>query len=269
MDARPIDEIFGAVLPKGRHPTKIAIRNLDFFYGKQQALHDVTLDIPEFQVTGIIGPSGCGKSTLLRVLDRIYQLYPSHRATGLVLLDGGNILAADMDVANLRSRIAMVFQEPTAFPMSIYGNIAFGINVHENLSRADTAVRVESALSGAALWAEVKDRLSEPAFSLSGGQQQRLCIARALATRPDVILLDEPTSALDPTSTVKIEALIADLSKTITMIIVTHNMEQAFRCAQRVAFMYLGRMIEAGSSDQIFHAPQQPETRDYIAGRFG
>ena len=248
---------------------KITIRNLDFFYGSARALKGVSLELPEKQVTGMIGPSGCGKSTLLRVLNRLYDLYPKQHATGEARLDGQDILGPGVDVKRLRSRVGMVFQEPTTFPMSIYANIAFGIKLHESLSRADMHARVELSLTRAALWAEVKDRLAEPAGRLSGGQQQRLCIARALATRPEVILLDEPTSALDPLSTQKIEHLIDELKQHVTIAIVTHNMQQAARCADHVAFFYLGEMVEAGSAAQMFTAPRQGRTQNYLAGRFG
>ena len=248
---------------------KITIKDLDFSYGSSRALKKVSLELPEKQVTGMIGPSGCGKSTLLRVLNRLYDLYPGQRATGEVRLDGQDILCPNVDVKRLRSRVGMVFQEPTVFPMSIYGNIVFGIRLHEKLSHAEMAERVEGALTRAALWREVKDRLSAPAGALSGGQQQRLCIARALATRPEVILLDEPTSALDPISMLEIEDLIDELKKDVTVAIVTHNMQQAARLADQVAFFYLGEMVEVGSASQMFTAPRQQRTQNYIAGRFG
>jgi phosphate transport system ATP-binding protein len=251
------------------HRSKIAIKDLDFFYGSAQALDGVTLDIPENQVTGMIGPSGCGKTTLLRVLNRLYDMYPDERVTGEALVDGSSILGPEVDVNLLRWRIGMVFQGPTPFPMSIFENVALGPRDIENLSRQDTAGRVEESLTRAALWSEVKDRLSAQAGSLSVGQQQRLCIARTLAARPEVILFDEPTSALDPISGQKIEALIADLKRDLTIVIVTHNMEQARRCADKVAFFYLGEMIEAGSAGQMFDAPQHRRTQDYIAGAFG
>jgi phosphate transport system ATP-binding protein len=250
-------------------PVKLSIRNLHFFYGKNEALKSISLDLPEKRVTGMIGPSGCGKSTLLRVLNRMYDLYPGQRAEGEVLLDGGNILDASVDLNALRSRIGMVFQKPTPFPMSIYENITFGVKLHERLSRADMDARVEWSLSRAALWTEVKDRLNTPAGGLSGGQQQRLCIARTIATRPEVILLDEPTSALDPISTLKIEELIDELKQDFTIAIVTHNMQQAARCADQVAFFYLGELIEVGPAGQIFTAPKQRRTQDYVTGRFG
>jgi phosphate transport system ATP-binding protein len=250
-------------------PVKLAIRNLDFYYGTTKALKGISLDLPEKRVTGMIGPSGCGKSTLLRVLNRMYDLYPGQHAEGEVTLDGANILAASVDLNELRSRIGMVFQKPTPFPMSIYDNIAFGVKLHERLSRAEMEARVEWSLTRAALWGEVKDRLTTPAGGLSGGQQQRLCIARTIATRPEIILLDEPTSALDPISTLKIEELIDELKRDFTIAIVTHNMQQAARCADQVAFFYLGELVEVGPAGQIFTAPRQRRTQDYVTGRFG
>jgi phosphate transport system ATP-binding protein len=250
-------------------PAKISIKNLDFFYGDTQALKSVTLDLPQKQVTGLIGPSGCGKSTLLRVLNRMYDLYPEQRVTGEVRLDDQDILGPEVDVNLLRSRVGMVFQEPTALPMSICDNIAFGPKIYQKLSRDEADGLVQESLTRAAIWTEVKDRLDEPAGSLSIGQQQRLCIARALASRPEVILMDEPTSALDPVSSQKIEELIAELKQNLTIAIVTHNMEQAARCADKVAFFYLGEMVEVGSTQQIFSTPRQPRTQNYIAGRFG
>jgi phosphate transport system ATP-binding protein len=250
-------------------PAKLSMRNLNFYYGINQALKSIALDLPEKQVTGMIGPSGCGKSTLLRVLNRMYDLYPGQRAEGEVLLDGEDILSPSLDVNALRSRVGMVFQKPTPFPMTIYENIAFGVKLHERLSRADMDARIEWSLTRAALWGEVKDRLNTSAGGLSGGQQQRLCIARTIATRPEVILLDEPTSALDPISTLKIEELIDELKRDFTIAIVTHNMQQAARCADQVAFFYLGEMIEVGPAGQIFTAPKQRRTQDYVTGRFG
>jgi phosphate transport system ATP-binding protein len=247
----------------------IAIRNLDFFYGANHALKAITLDLPDRQVTGMIGPSGCGKSTLLRVLNRMYDLYPGQRATGEVLLNGENIIAPGIDVNQLRSRVGMVFQTPTPFPMSVYDNIAFGVKLHERLSKSAMDERVEWSLTRAALWAEVKDRLNSPAMGLSGGQQQRLCIARTIAIQPDVILLDEPTSALDPISTLKIEELIDELKQDFTIAIITHNMQQAARCADQVAFFYLGEMVEVGKAGQMFTAPREKRTQEYITGRFG
>jgi phosphate transport system ATP-binding protein len=251
------------------NPQKLSIKNLDFYYGDTHALKGVTLNCPDKQVTGMMGPSGCGKSSLLRVLNRMYDLYPGQRATGEVRLDGQDILGPEIDVNLLRSRIGMVFQEPTAFPMSVYDNIAFGPKVYEKLSRAEADERVHESLTQAAIWTEVNDRLGEPAESLSIGQQQRLCIARALARRPEVLLLDEPTSALDPISSRKIEELIAELKADLTIVIVTHNMEQARRCADQVAFFYLGEMVEVGPTARIFSAPRQPSTQSYIAGQFG
>jgi phosphate transport system ATP-binding protein len=247
---------------------KVAVRNLDFFYGSNRALKGINLDFPERQVTGLIGPSGCGKSTLLRVLNRMYDLYPGQHATGEAMMDGRNIIGPDVDVNDLRSRIGMVFQKPTPFPMSIHENISFGVKLHERLSRAEMDERVEWSLSRAALWDEVKDRLNTPAAGLSGGQQQRLCIARSIAVRPDVILLDEPTSALDPISTLKVEELIDELKRDFTIAIVTHNMQQAARCADRVAFFYLGEMVEVGTAADMFTAPREPRTQQYITGRF-
>ena len=249
-------------------PAKIAIRNLDFFYGDNRALKSINLDFQERQVTGLIGPSGCGKSTLLRVLNRMYDLYPGQRATGEAMMDGQNIIDSSIDLNALRSRIGMVFQKPTPFPMSIYDNIAFGVKLHEKLSKAGMDERVEWSLSRAALWDEAKDRLNTPAAGLSGGQQQRLCIARSIAVRPEVILFDEPTSALDPISTLKVEELIDELKNDFTIVIVTHNMQQAARCADRVAFFYLGEMVEVGTAAQMFTAPRETRTQQYITGRF-
>ena len=248
---------------------KIAIRNLDFFYGSHQALRGVTLDFPERQVTALIGPSGCGKSTLLRCLNRMYDLYPGQRATGEAMMDGMNIIGPGVDVDLLRSRIGMVFQRPTPFPMSVRENIAFGVRLHERPSRAEMEERVEWALTRAALWDEVKDRLAAPATGLSGGQQQRLCIARTIAVKPEVILMDEPCSALDPISTLKIEELIEELKAKYTIIIVTHNMQQAARVSDVTAFFYLGQMIECGPTRKMFTNPEQKQTEDYITGRFG
>jgi phosphate transport system ATP-binding protein len=250
-------------------PVKVSMRKLDFFYGTNRALKDIALDLPERRVTGMIGPSGCGKSTLLRVLNRMFDLYPGQRATGEVALDGENILAPSVNLNELRSRIGMVFQKPTPFPMTIYENIAFGVKLHERLNRADMDARVEWSLTRAALWGEVKDRLKAQAGSLSGGQQQRLCIARTIATRPEVILLDEPTSALDPISTLRIEELVDELKRDFTIAIVTHNMQQAARCADQVAFFYIGELIEVAPAAQIFTSPRQKRTQDYITGRFG
>ena len=251
------------------NPARIAIDGLDFYYGANKALKNIVLDLPERQVTGMIGPSGCGKSTLLRVINRMYDLYPGQRAEGRVMMDGMNLIAPDVDLNALRSRVGMVFQKPTPFPMSIHDNIAFGVKLHERLSRAEMDERVEWSLTRAALWGEVKDRLATSAGGLSGGQQQRLCIARTIAVRPEVILLDEPTSALDPISTLKIEELIDELKQDFTIAIVTHNMQQAGRCADQVAFFYLGEVVEVGPAAQMFTAPKQKRTQEYITGRFG
>ncbi len=250
-------------------PARVSIRHLSFFYGTRQALKDITLDLPDRRVTGLIGPSGCGKSTLLRVLNRMYDLYPGQRATGEVLMDGQNLLDSDVDLNLLRSRVGMVFQKPTPFPMSVYDNIAFGVKLHEKLSRAAMDERVEWSLTRAALWDEVKDRLQASAAGLSGGQQQRLCIARTIAVKPEVVLLDEPTSALDPISTLKVEELIDELKRDFTIAVVTHNMQQAARVADQVAFFYLGELIECGPAAQMFTAPREKRTQDYITGRFG
>ncbi len=247
----------------------ISIEALDFFYGNNKALKAVSLELPGKQVTGMIGPSGCGKSTLLRVLNRMYDLYPGQRAQGRVMMDGTNIIDPSVDLNMLRSRIGMVFQKPTPFPMSIYDNIAFGVKLHERLNRADMDERIEWSLTRAALWPEVKDRLRTSAAGLSGGQQQRLCIARTIATRPEVILLDEPTSALDPISTLRVEELIDELKRDFTIAIVTHNMQQAARCADQVAFFYLGELVEVAPAVQMFTAPKQKRTQEYITGRFG
>ena len=251
------------------NPARVAVRGLDFFYGQSKALKNIDFDLPERQVTGMIGPSGCGKSTLLRVLNRMYSLYPGQRATGQVMLDGKNILDDDVDMNALRAKVGMVFQKPTPFPMTIYENIAFGIRLHEKLNKAQMDERIEWALSRAAIWGEVKDRLNSSAMGLSGGQQQRLCIARTIAVRPEVILLDEPTSALDPISTLKIEELIDELKRDFTIAIVTHNMQQAARCADQVAFFYLGELIEVAPAEEMFTAPKMPKTQEYITGRFG
>jgi phosphate transport system ATP-binding protein len=250
-------------------PAKITARNFNFFYGKLRALKDVNLDIPEKQVTAFIGPSGCGKSTLLRTFNRMYDLYPGQTATGELLLDGKDILDKGMDVNLLRARIGMVFQKPTPFPMSIYDNIAFGVRLYDRLSRSEMDDRVEWALKKAALWEEVKNILGQSGLSLSGGQQQRLCIARSVAVKPDVVLLDEPTSALDPISTAKIEELVYELKSDYTIVIVTHNMQQAARVSDYTAYMYLGEMIEVGKTDIIFTNPKQKATEDYITGKFG
>jgi phosphate transport system ATP-binding protein len=248
---------------------RVKVKNLDFFYGDNKALKNVNFDLPDRRVTGMIGPSGCGKSTLLRVLNRMYSLYPGQRAVGEVLMDGQNILDDSLDINDLRAKVGMVFQKPTPFPMSIRDNIAFGINLHERLPKAAMDERIEWALTRAALWGEVKDRLNASAMGLSGGQQQRLCIARTIAVRPEVILFDEPTSALDPISTLKVEELIDELKRDFTIAIVTHNMQQAARCADQVAFFYLGEMIEIAPAADLFTAPKEAKTQEYITGRFG
>lgn len=249
--------------------SKIQVRDLNFYYGKFHALKNISLDIAKNEVTAFIGPSGCGKSTLLRTLNKMYQLYPDQRAEGEILLDGENILVDKQDIALLRARVGMVFQKPTPFPMSIYDNIAFGVRLFEKLSRTDMDERVQWALTKAALWNESKDKLHQSGYSLSGGQQQRLCIARGIAIRPDVLLLDEPCSALDPISTGRIEELITELKSDYTVVIVTHNMQQAARCSDRTAFMYLGELIEYSDTDSMFTSPAQKQTEDYITGRYG
>ena len=248
---------------------KIALRDLDFYYGDSRALKSITLSLYEHKVTAFIGPSGCGKSTLLRILNRMYDLYPNQRASGQVTLDGTNILDPGLDLNLLRARIGMVFQKPTPFPMSIYENIAFGIRLYEKLAKSELDQRVEQSLRRAALWDEVKDKLGANGLSLSGGQQQRLCIARTVSVRPEVILFDEPCSALDPISTAKIEELIDELKDDYTIVIVTHNMQQAARVSDFTAFMYLGELVEFGPTTKIFTTPSDRRTQDYITGRFG
>jgi len=248
---------------------KLQVRGLNFFYGNFLALKSVSVDIPEKQVTAFIGPSGCGKSTLLRTFNRMFALYPDQRAEGEVLMDGENLLTSKQDVSLIRARIGMVFQKPTPFPMSIYDNIAFGVRLHERMTRAQMDDRVEGALRKAAIWDEVKDKLGQSGTSLSGGQQQRLCIARAIAVRPEVLLLDEPTSALDPISTARIEELIHDLKNDFTIVIVTHNMQQAARVSDYTAYMYIGELIEFGETDTLFIKPKHKHTEEYITGRFG
>jgi phosphate transport system ATP-binding protein len=248
---------------------KIAARNLNFYYGSFHALKNIQLDIPDRKVTAFIGPSGCGKSTLLRVMNRMFELYPEQRAEGALTLDGQDILDKKLDVSLVRAKIGMVFQKPTPFPMSIYDNIAFGVRLFENLPRVEMDERVEWALKKAALWGEVKDKLAQSGSSLSGGQQQRLCIARGIAIKPEVLLLDEPCSALDPISTGKIEELIHELKVDYTVVIVTHNMQQAARVSDYTAYMYLGDLIEFGKTAELFMKPKKKETEDYITGRFG
>jgi phosphate transport system ATP-binding protein len=247
----------------------IQITGLNFYYGTTRSLKDINLNIRDKKVTAFIGPSGCGKSTLLRTLNRMYDLYPGQRAEGQIVYNGKNILDANQDINLLRAKVGMVFQKPTPFPMSVYDNIAFGVRLYEDLPKGEMDERVEWALKKAALWTEVKDKLSKSGLSLSGGQQQRLCIARGVAVKPDVLLLDEPTSALDPISTVKIEELINELKEDYTIAIVTHNMQQAARCSDYTAYMYLGELVEFGETDNIFMNPVKKETQDYITGRFG
>ena len=262
-------EVKGEATAAHEYVAKLKVRNLDFYYGRFHALRSITIDIPENKVTAFIGPSGCGKSTLLRTFNRMYALYPEQRAEGEIIMDGENLLTTKKDVSLIRARIGMVFQKPTPFPMSIYENIAFGVRLFENLGRGEMDERVEWALSRAALWPEVKDKLNQSGNGLSGGQQQRLCIARSIAIKPEVILLDEPCSALDPISTAKIEELINELKHDYTVVIVTHNMQQAARVSDYTAYMYLGDLIEFDVTDNIFVKPKKQQTEDYITGRFG
>ena len=248
---------------------KIQVKNLNFYYGAFHALKDINLQIPERKVTAFIGPSGCGKSTLLRTFNRMYALYPNQEAKGEILIDGDDILSPRQDLNRLRAKVGMVFQKPTPFPMSIHDNIAFGVRLYESLSMREMEERVEWALRKAALWEEVKDKLKQSGTSLSGGQQQRLCIARGIAVKPEVLLLDEPASALDPISTGRIEELVHELKKDYTIVIVTHNMQQAARVSDYTAYMYLGEMVEFGVTDEVFIKPKKKETEDYITGRFG
>ncbi|MBB3228971.1 phosphate transport system ATP-binding protein [Luteibacter sp. Sphag1AF] len=248
---------------------KMTVRDLNFHYGEFHALKNIAMDIPEKKVTAIIGPSGCGKSTLLRIFNRIYAIYPKLVASGEIVLDGENILDPKYSLNRLRSKVGMVFQKPVPFPMTIFENVAYGIRHHEKLSRADMEIRVEQALRSAALWDEVKDKLKQSALGLSGGQQQRLCIARGIALKPEVLLLDEPTSALDPIATSRIEQLVEELKNDFTIVIVTHNMQQAARCSDLTAFMYMGELIEFDRTEKIFTKPNKKQTEDYITGRFG
>ena len=249
--------------------TKLEVKDLNFYYGKFHAIRNVNMSIKENKVTAFIGPSGCGKSTLLRTFNRMFELYPGQRAEGQILLDGQDVLTSKLDISLIRAKIGMVFQKPTPFPMSIYDNIAFGVRLFEKLSKGEMDERVEWALSKAALWNEDKDKLHQNGNSLSGGQQQRLCIARGVAIKPEVLLLDEPCSALDPISTAKVEELITELKNDYTVVIVTHNMQQAARCSDYTAYMYLGELMEFGETDSIFVKPTRKETEDYITGRFG
>ena len=255
--------------PSAAEQPKLSVRDLNFYYGGFHALKHINLDLPKNKVTAFIGPSGCGKSTLLRTFNRMFELYPEQRAEGQILLDGENVLDRRLDVSLLRAKVGMVFQKPTPFPMSIYDNIAFGVKLFERLSRLEMDERVEWALKKAALWNEVKDKLDQSGSGLSGGQQQRLCIARGIAIKPEVLLLDEPCSALDPISTGKIEELITELKSDYTVVIVTHNMQQAARCSDYTAYMYLGDLVEFGRTGDIFMKPKRKDTEDYITGRFG
>ena len=264
-----VDEFETSIADVDRADVRVDVRNLNFFYGKIHALKNVSLPFARNKATALIGPSGCGKSTLLRTLNRMYALYPGQRAEGEILLDGENVLAPGVDLARLRARVGMVFQKPTPFPMTIYDNVAFGVRLYEKLSRADMDARVEEALTRAALWDEVKDKLRGPGLGLSGGQQQRLCVARGVAVRPEVLLLDEPTSALDPISSARLEETIMQLKADYTIVIVTHNLGQAARVSDYTGFMYLGEMVEFGSTDSLFTSPATQKTSDYITGRFG
>jgi phosphate transport system ATP-binding protein len=266
LTAEPLES---SVLALPQERVKIDIRGLNFFYGQKQALFDVTVGFAQNTVTAMIGPSGCGKSTLLRTINRIYSLYPGQRAEGQVLIDGDNVLEPRVNLASLRARVGMVFQKPTPFPMSIFDNVAYGLRLYEHLPKSELQGRVEEALQRAALWGEVKDKLKESGFSLSGGQQQRLCVARAIAVRPEILLLDEPASALDPISTARLEETISELKADYTIVIVTHNMGQAARLSDQTAFMYLGHMVEFGNTEQVFTNPVTTRARDYITGRFG
>jgi phosphate transport system ATP-binding protein len=248
---------------------RLSVRNLDFYYGKLQALKNITADFPDQKVTALIGPSGCGKSTLLRIFNRIFSLYPGQRATGKVILDGEDILPGEYDVNSLRARVGMVMQKPTPFPMSVFDNVAYGVRLHESLKHDELVGRVQWALEKAAFWDEVKDRLKENAMQLSGGQQQRLCIARTIATRPELICMDEATSALDPRSTAKVEELLLELKRDFMIVIVTHNMQQANRISDLTGFMYLGELVEFGETKQIFEDPQDEKTREYVRGLYG
>jgi phosphate transport system ATP-binding protein len=250
-------------------PSKLTVRNLDFFYGKSQALFANDLEVKENRVTAIIGPSGCGKSTHLRTYNRIYELYRDQKATGEVVLDGENVLAPGTDLLSLRRRVGMIFQKPSPFPMTVFDNIAYGLRMHFKLNKSELSERVEDALKRAALWEEVKNKLGEPGLALSGGQQQRLCIARAIAAEPELILMDEPCSAIDPVATAKIEELILELKSTYTITLVTHNMQQAARVSDFTAFFFEGHIVEFGPTTQIFENPTERQTEDYITGRFG
>jgi phosphate transport system ATP-binding protein len=270
-NSRGSEEVFpsAALLNKLGLPAKLSVRHLNFYYGEHQALFDNNLDIAEHQVTAIIGPSGCGKSTHLRVYNRIYELYRDQRAEGEVIVDGVNILSPAQDLMELRKKIGMIFQKPTPFPMSVFENVAYGLRMHYTLSKSELADRVEHALKRAALWDEVNDVLHRPGTALSGGQQQRLCIARTIVVEPELLLMDEPCSAIDPIGTAKVEELINELKAEYTIVIVTHNMQQAARVSDFTAFFYVGRVVEFGTTQQIFTNPAQKQTEQYITGRFG
>ncbi len=248
---------------------KISAQNINFFYGPHQALFDNSLDIEENKITAVIGPSGCGKSTHLRIYNRIYELYHDQRAEGKLLIDGKNILEKDVDLLKLRRKVGMIFQKPTPFPMSIFDNVAYPLKLHFNLSKKEISERVEEALRGVSIWDEVKDKLKKSGLALSGGQQQRLCIARTIAARPEILLMDEPTSAIDPIATLKIEDLLLKLKERFTIVIVTHNMQQAARISDNTAFFYKGKIIESGATKKIFTNPENKKTEEYITGRFG
>jgi phosphate transport system ATP-binding protein len=269
MNTMTANDFETSIAPIPAHQIKLEVKGLDFFYGKTKSLKSVSVAFARNQVTALIGPSGCGKSTLLRTLNRMYALYPGQRADGEILMDGENILGPRVDMARLRSRIGMVFQKPTPFPMSIYDNVAYGVRLYENLSKADMDARVEESLRRAALWDEVKDKLRESGLGLSGGQQQRLCVARGVAVRPEVLLLDEPTSALDPISSARLEETVSQLKVDHTIVIVTHNLGQAARISDHTGFMYLGELVEYGPTDQVFTRPATRRASDYITGRFG
>jgi phosphate transport system ATP-binding protein len=269
MNTLQAHEFETSIAPIPTQQIKVEVKKLDFFYGKTRSLKAVSAPIARNQVTALIGPSGCGKSTLLRTLNRMYALYPGQRAEGEIMMDGENILGGRVDLARLRSRIGMVFQKPTPFPMSIYDNVAFGVRLYENLSKSDMDNRVEESLRRAALWDEVKDKLRDSGLGLSGGQQQRLCVARGVAVKPEVLLLDEPTSALDPISSARLEETVGQLKVDHTIVIVTHNLGQAARISDYTGFMYLGEMVEFGPTDQVFTRPATRRTSDYITGRFG
>jgi phosphate transport system ATP-binding protein len=269
MNTMKAENLDVSIAPVPADQVKIEVKNLNFYYGKAQTLKSVSVPFSRNRVTALIGPSGCGKSTLLRTLNRMYALYPGQRAEGEIMMDGENILGQRMDLARLRSRIGMVFQKPTPFPMSVYDNVAFGVRLYENLSHSEMDDRVEEALRRSALWDEVKDKLHASGLGLSGGQQQRLCVARGVAVRPEVLLLDEPTSALDPISSARLEETVSQLKADHTIVIVTHNLGQAARISDYTGFMYLGEMVEFGATDQVFTRPATPRTSDYITGRFG